>query len=46
MTIFLSLAGLQILLIGLVAELNVRTYFESQGKPPYVVKETHNLEDG
>jgi glycosyltransferase involved in cell wall biosynthesis len=46
LTIFLFLAALQILLIGLVAELNVRTYFESQGKPPYVVKETHNLEEG
>jgi len=46
MTIFLSLAGLQILLIGLTAELNVRTYYEAQDKQPYVVKETHNLEDG
>ena len=46
MTIFVSLAALQILLIGLVAELNVRTYFESQGKAPYTVRETHNLEDG
>jgi len=45
LTIFVSLAALQILLIGLIAELNVRTYFESQGKPPYVVKETHNVED-
>ncbi len=45
MTIFLSLAALQILLIGLTAELNVRIYFESQGKTPYVVKETHNLEE-
>lgn len=42
-TIFLSLAALQILLIGLLAELNVRTYFESRGVPPYVVKEKHNL---
>lgn len=44
MTIFLSLAALQIVLIGLIAELNIRTYFESRGTPPYVVKETHNLE--
>jgi glycosyltransferase involved in cell wall biosynthesis len=45
-TIFLSLAALQILLIGLVAELNVRIYFESQDKTPYVVKELLNLEEG
>ena len=40
---FCSLAALQILLVGLVAELNMRIYFESQGKAPYVVRETHNL---
>jgi glycosyltransferase involved in cell wall biosynthesis len=45
MTIFLSLAALQIILIGLIAELNVRTYFESRGTPPYVIKEKHNLEE-
>ncbi len=45
MTIFLSLAALQIILIGLIAELNIRTYFESRGTPPYVVKERHNLEE-
>ena len=45
MTIFLSLAALQIILIGLIAELNIRTYYESTGKPPYVVKERHNLEE-
>ncbi len=45
MTIFLSLAALQIILIGLLAELNIRTYFESRGTPPYVVKERHNLEE-
>jgi glycosyltransferase involved in cell wall biosynthesis len=44
-TIFLGLAALQILLIGLVAEMNMRTYYESQGKPPYVLRETRNLED-
>lgn len=46
LTIFLSLAALQIVLIGLLAELNVRTYFESQNMPAYLVKETHNVEDG
>ncbi len=43
MTIFLGLAGLQIVLIGLLAELNARTYYESQGRTPYVIKERHNL---
>ncbi len=43
-TIFLSLAALQIVLFGLLAELNVRTYFESRRVPPYVVKEKHNLD--
>ncbi|MBM4356204.1 MAG: glycosyltransferase family 2 protein [Deltaproteobacteria bacterium] len=42
-TIVFSLAALQIVLFGLLAELNVRTYFESRGVPPYVVKEKHNL---
>jgi len=43
MTIFLGLAGLQVVLIGLLAELNARTYYESQGRTPYVVKERYNL---
>jgi len=42
-TIFLALAGIQILLIGLVAELNMRVYYESQNKDPYVIRETLNL---
>lgn len=41
---FCSLAALQILLVGLVAELNMRIYFEAQGKPPYVVRETLNMD--
>jgi hypothetical protein len=31
--------GVQFISLGLVAELMVRTYHESQGKPTYVVKE-------
>jgi len=45
-TIFLGLAGLQIVLIGLLAELNVRTYYESQGRTPYVIKARWNLPPG
>ncbi len=34
-----ALAGLICVLMGLLAELNVRTYYESQGKRPYLVAE-------
>jgi len=42
--IFSAIAGLQMLLIGLLAEMTMRTYYESQRKPTYVIRETHNLE--
>ena len=45
MVIFFGVVGVQILLFGLLAELNVRTYYESQGKQPFVVRETINLGD-
>lgn len=38
-TIFLILSGIQFLLMGLLAELLVRTYFGSQNKPIYDIKE-------
>ena len=41
--IFLALAGLQILLFGVLAELTMRTYYESQGKRIYVLKESVNV---
>lgn len=44
--IFFGVVGVQILLFGLLAELNVRTYFESQGKQPFVVRDTLNLGRG
>ena len=34
-TIFLILSGIQLVVMGLIAELQVRTYFESQGKTIY-----------
>lgn len=46
LTIFLGISGIQVILFGLLAELNVRTYYESQGKRPYVVRSTLNLEAG
>jgi len=42
-SIFLFLAGFQFLFFGLLAELNMRTYFESQNKTPYVIKATMNI---
>ena len=35
--------GFQSILMGLIAELQVRTYHESQHKPTYIIKETLNL---
>jgi glycosyltransferase involved in cell wall biosynthesis len=40
----LELCGVQLLSTGLLGELLARTYFESQGKPPYAVRETRNLD--
>lgn len=42
---FLALVAMQILLFGLLAELTMRTYYESQGKRTYVVKEMLNVSD-
>lgn len=44
-SIFCGITGVQIFLIGLIAELNIRIYYESQDKPPYHVRETINLPD-
>ncbi len=41
--IFAGLAALQFLFFGLLSELIMRTYFESQGKPTYSLRETINL---
>ena len=40
----LELMGIQFISIGLLGEVLTRTYFESQGKPPYVVRSTRNLD--
>ena len=44
MTGFLLFMGVQFIVLGLLGELNARTYFESQGKPIYVVKDRINLD--
>jgi glycosyltransferase involved in cell wall biosynthesis len=41
--IFFGIAALQFLLFGLLAEMNMRTYYESQRKPTYFVRERLNL---
>lgn len=38
--IFLEIIGIQFILIGLLGEINIRTYHESQNKKTYVVKES------
>lgn len=44
LTVTLGIMGVQLLLMGLIAELLMRTYHESQGKRTYTVRETMNLE--
>ena len=39
-SIFCALAGLQLLLLGLVAEILVRVYFDIKDKRPYFIRET------
>jgi dolichol-phosphate mannosyltransferase len=39
------ITGVMCLLMGLLAEVLVRTYFEAQGKRPYSIRETINLPD-
>jgi hypothetical protein len=34
-------AGLQLIVLGILAEMQVRTYYESQGKTTYRVREVH-----
>ncbi len=39
LAILLIIIGVQFLVMGLIAELNVRTYYETQNKPTYYVQE-------
>lgn len=43
LTVLLLFMGVQFIVLGLLGELNARTYYEAQGKPIYVVKEKINL---
>ena len=44
LSVMLELVGVQFLSMGLITELLTRTYFESQGKAPYTVRATLNVE--
>ncbi len=46
LAVFLFIVGMVMFSMGLLAELLVRTYHESQGKPIYLVRETVNLQTG
>lgn len=43
LTAFLLFMGIQFIVLGLLGELNARTYYEAQGKPIYVIREKINL---
>jgi len=43
LAIFLASLGINFILMGLLAELIVRTYHESQDKPIYHIRDTRNL---
>lgn len=43
--ILLFVAAMLLVMMGLLAEMNMRTYYESQNKSPYVIGETLHLED-
>jgi glycosyltransferase involved in cell wall biosynthesis len=43
--VFLFTIGFNLILLGLLAELIVRTYHESQSKPVYLVRERQNFEE-
>jgi glycosyltransferase involved in cell wall biosynthesis len=43
--VFLFTIGINLIMLGLLAELIVRTYHESQSKPVYLVRELRNFEE-
>jgi glycosyltransferase involved in cell wall biosynthesis len=44
LTALLFFMGIQFIVLGLLGELNARTYYEAQGKQIYVVRETVNID--
>jgi glycosyltransferase involved in cell wall biosynthesis len=43
LVVMLGLVGLMFIMMGLLAEIQSRAYFESQNKMPYTVRDTRNL---
>ncbi len=43
MAILGIIVGVQFIMLGLLGEISVRTYYETQDKPIYVIRETRNL---
>lgn len=43
-SVFMFMLGVQFVMMGLLAELQIRTYHEAQSKPTYLVRETVNFE--
>lgn len=44
LTAFLIFMGVQFIVLGLLGELNARTYYESQNKPIYVIRDRINID--
>ena len=43
LAVFLSIVGIMFILMGLLAEIIIRTYYESQKKESYLIKEKVNF---
>jgi glycosyltransferase involved in cell wall biosynthesis len=46
LSVILFMLGWQFIAMGLLGEIIVRTYHETQGKPTYVIASTHNIRPG
>ncbi len=44
LAVFLFLIGFQMVMLGLLAEILIRTYFEGQNKPIYIIRSKVNIE--
>jgi len=44
--VLLFVLGFNAILLGLLAEISIRIYYETQGKRTYLIRETRNLDDG
>jgi glycosyltransferase involved in cell wall biosynthesis len=46
LSVLTAVSGLMCILLGLLAEMVMRTFYESQGKQVYLIRETRNMERG